>query len=174
MLNHPLIERLRAGLAQLGVAYNDETTTKLLAYLELISKWNKTYNLTAVRDINAMLSVHVFDSLAIVPFVRKMLEKSAAKLLDVGSGAGLPGAILAILNPEFTVVCVDAVGKKAGFIRQVALELKLGNLQVEYARIEQLASVQADVIVSRAFSSLCDFVTLTQAHIKSDGQIAGC
>ena len=145
---------LRTGLKQLQLELNDTQIGQLLAYQALISKWSKVYNLTAVRDPAEMMTHHLLDSLAVIaPLQRHMVQGS---LLDVGSGAGLPGAVIAICCPAIKVTCVDTVAKKATFIKQVALELKLPNLAGLHARVENITQ-PFDVICSRAFASLPDF-----------------
>lgn len=145
---------LRAGLQQLKLELNDAQIDQLQAFQALIAKWTKVYNLTAVRDPAEMVTHHLLDSLAVIaPLQRHMGEGS---LLDVGSGAGLPGAVIAICCPEIAVTCVDTVAKKATFIKQVALELKLPNLAGLHARVENIIQ-PFDVICSRAFASLVDF-----------------
>ncbi|MGE0499210.1 MAG: 16S rRNA (guanine(527)-N(7))-methyltransferase RsmG [Ramlibacter sp.] len=148
---------LRRGLDALGLALTDAQVAQLLDYLGLIQKWNKVYNLTAVREPADMLTHHVLDSLAVIAPLRRQLAGRAARLLDVGSGAGLPGVVIAICCPEVAVTCVDTVAKKAAFIQQVAAALKLPNLSGLHARVESLAG-PFDVVCSRAFASLADFV----------------
>jgi len=152
------------GAGALGVSLSAEQTGKLLAYLALLAKWNRVYNLTAVRDPSAMLVQHLLDSIAIVAPLRRWTCGRPARVLDVGSGAGLPGVVVAELLPQFDVTCVDAVGKKVAFIRQVAGELGLKNLNAVHSRVEDLTGMPFDVIVSRAFASLADFVALTWNH----------
>ncbi len=152
------------GAAALGVSLSPEIAGVLLAYLALLSKWNRVYNLTAVRDPSAMLVQHLLDSIAVIAPLRRWTGGEPARVLDVGSGAGLPGVVIAALLPEAEVTCVDAVGKKASFIRQVAGELALKNLHALHSRVEALAGDPFDVIVSRAFASLADFVALTRRH----------
>ncbi|MEN9712716.1 MAG: rRNA ((527)-N(7))-methyltransferase RsmG [Pseudomonadota bacterium] len=170
---HPLSEALGKGLASLGLDLDEATQAKLLAYLDLIAKWTKVYNLTAVRDAEEMLSHHVLDSLAVIsPLRREMtaLPRADAQrsLLDVGSGAGLPGVVIAIVCPEVQVTCVDTVAKKAAFIQQVAVSLKLPNLKGLHARVETLTQA-FDIVCSRAFASLLDFTTWSRAALASDG-----
>ena len=170
---HPLSEALDKGLASLGLDLDEATQAKLLAYLDLIAKWTKVYNLTAVRDAEEMLSHHVLDSLAVIsPLRREMtaLPRADAQrsLLDVGSGAGLPGVVIAIVCPEVQVTCVDTVAKKAAFIQQVAVSLKLPNLKGLHARVETLTQA-FDIVCSRAFASLLDFTTWSRAALASDG-----
>jgi 16S rRNA (guanine527-N7)-methyltransferase len=151
---------LREGSVALGVAMNDAQADQLLAYGALILKWNKVYNLTALRDPASVLTHHLLDSLAVVAPLQRGLAKrnvANAKLLDVGSGAGLPGAVIAIMCPDVNVTCVDAVAKKVAFVQQVAAELRLGNLRGLHTRIEALDGAY-DVVSSRAFASLADFV----------------
>jgi 16S rRNA (guanine527-N7)-methyltransferase len=138
----------------------------LLRFMALLQHWNGTYNLTAVRDPAQMQTQHLADCLAVVPALRRQRGASGAqRLLDVGSGGGLPGVVLAILESSLSVTCVDTVGKKAAFVRQVSAELSLRNLHVEHARVEQLAAAPFDIITSRAFASLLDFTSLTKRHL---------
>ena len=158
---------LRAGLAGLGLDLSDAQIHQLLGYLDLIQKWNKVYNLTAVRDPAEMLTHHLLDSLAVVPSLRRQVP-GAKQLLDVGAGAGLPGAVIAICCPQLQVDCVDAVAKKAAFIQQVAAQLKLGNLRGVHARVETLDRTY-DVVCSRAFASLADFTVWSSAALAQQG-----
>lgn len=149
------IDTLRAGAATMGVALSDAQGEQLLAYGTLMLKWNKVYNLTALRDPASVLTHHLLDSLAAVaPLQREWAGKG--KLLDVGSGGGLPGVVIAIMRPDLEVSCLDAVAKKAAFVQQVAAELELPNLRGLHARVESLAG-SYEVISSRAFASLPDF-----------------
>ncbi|RVT52790.1 16S rRNA (guanine(527)-N(7))-methyltransferase RsmG [Rubrivivax albus] len=138
-------------------------------YLDLLARWNKVYNLTAVRDLAQMRTHHLADSESIVAPLERHAAGQPLKILDVGSGGGLPGVVLAIHHADWDVTCVDTVAKKAGFIRQVALELGLQNLRAEHARVEQLPSAQADVVTSRAFASLPDFCAWTHHHLAPTG-----
>ena len=166
-------EALAGICAELALDVTTAQTDKLLAYLDLLQRWNATYNLTAVRDPAQMLVQHIADCLAVAPpFRREMGAGSARRVLDVGSGGGLPGVVLAALEPSWQVICVDAVGKKAAFVRQVAAELALPNLGAEHARVEALNAVPFDLITSRAFASLADFVRLTRGHLKPAGRWA--
>ncbi|MBA4341520.1 MAG: 16S rRNA (guanine(527)-N(7))-methyltransferase RsmG [Methylibium sp.] len=157
---------LAAAAQQLGLQLSDTQFDQLLAYLGLIQKWNKVYNLTAVRDPQAMLTQHLVDSLSLLPALRRHADGSPLRLMDVGSGGGLPGVVVAICEPSIDVTCVDAVAKKASFIKQVAAELGLKNLHGEHARVEELRAAPFDLITSRAFASLLDFTTLTCQHLK--------
>jgi 16S rRNA (guanine527-N7)-methyltransferase len=139
----------------------------LADYLALLQRWNQTYNLTAVRDPAAMLSHHLADCLAVLAPLSAQLPQG--RVLDVGSGGGLPGVVLAIMRPELHVTCVDTVGKKAAFIRQVAGQLALPNLHAEHARVEQLRLPPFDLITSRAFASLADFVLLSRPLLAPHG-----
>jgi 16S rRNA (guanine527-N7)-methyltransferase len=155
---------LLSAAQELGVALSDAQADALLCYLDLIQKWTKVYNLTAVRDPKEMLTHHLLDSLAAIPPLRRALAQASlpagqgARLLDVGAGAGLPGVVIAICCPEVDVSCVDTVAKKAAFIQQVAVSLKLPNLRGVHARVENLEG-PFDVVTSRAFASLVDFTT---------------
>ena len=157
---------LAAAAQALDLNLSDTQLDQLLAYLALISKWNKVYNLTSVRDPQAMLTQHLVDSLSLLPPLRRHVQGAAIRLLDVGSGGGLPGVVIAICEPNINVTCVDAVAKKTSFITQVAAELGLKNLRGEHSRVEQLKAQPFDVITSRAFASLLDFTTLTRQHLK--------
>ena len=162
---------LRAGLAELHLSLSDDQVRDLLYFQNLIGKWNKVYNLTAVREQAEMLTHHLLDSLAAVEPLQKYLQGrglSAANLLDVGSGAGLPGVVLAICCPSLAVTCVDTVGKKAAFIKHVALALGLPNLSGLHARVETITQ-PFDVICSRAFASLADFAGWSQAALAPGG-----
>ena len=160
---------LEAGLAELGLALSATQVDQLLAYQALIAQWNKVYNLTAVRDPAEMLTHHLLDSLAAVtPLLRHTAGEPAA-VLDVGSGGGLPGVVLAITCPQLTVHCVDTVAKKAAFVQQVAASLKLPNLRGIHARVESLhaeAGQGYDVVCSRAFASLVDFTNWSRTALK--------
>ena len=175
--------QLVAGALELGINLLPAQLDQLLAYLDLIQKWNKVYNLTAVREAADMLTHHLLDSLAVVSPVRRQLaamahaanggDKRATsgplfKLLDVGSGAGLPGIVIAICCPEILVDCVDTVAKKSAFINQVIVALKLTNLKSIHARVENLTE-QYDVISSRAFASLADFTSWSGKGLKDGG-----
>lgn len=155
---------LLSAAQQLGVPLSEAQANALLCYLDLIQKWTKVYNLTAVRDPKEMLTHHLLDSLAAVPPLRRALAQAAlppgqgARLLDVGAGAGLPGVVIAICCPDVDVSCVDTVAKKAAFIQQVAVSLRLTNLRGVHARVENLDG-PFDVVTSRAFASLVDFTT---------------
>lgn len=162
----PRLPRLEAAASQLQIVLPCGGAAQLLAFVDLLRRWNSTYNLTALRDPDEMLVQHLFDCLAVVgPLVRE-LPKGPARLLDVGSGGGLPGVVLAMLVPELDVTCVDAVGKKAAFVRQAGVELGLRNLHAEHGRVETLrAATPFDVVSSRAFASLADFTRLTRRHV---------
>jgi 16S rRNA (guanine527-N7)-methyltransferase len=161
--------RLLAAAQALGLSLSDAEADTLLAYLGLIAKWNKVYNLTAVRDPEQMLTQHLVDCLAAVPPLRRALAEQGAgatpALLDVGAGAGLPGVVFAILHPQLQVHCVDTVAKKAAFVQQVAVELQLANLRGLHARVESLGAGY-DVVSSRAFASLADFTAWSRAALK--------
>ena len=170
-----LEKELRQGLADLSLALSDTQVSHLLDYLELIQKWTRVYNLTSVRDPAEMLTHHLLDSLAVITPLRRQLSGMnagavlpQAKLLDVGSGAGLPGIVIAICCPEVAVDCVDTVAKKAAFIKQVAATLRLPNLRGLHARVESLTD-KYDIVSSRAFASLLDFTNWSQAAMAEQG-----
>lgn len=169
---HPLEAGLRQGLQTLALALSDAQVHTLLAYVDWVAKWNKVYNLTAVRDPQEMLTHHLLDSLAVVAPLQRQLaavgKAAGATLLDVGSGAGLPGVVVAIACPQVRVSCVDTVAKKALFIQQVAAALRLPNLQGIHARVENLTQT-FDVVSSRAFASLVDFTAWSCQALAPDG-----
>ena len=183
--NLSYVEKLSSAANSLGLRLSDDQAAKLLVYLALIQKWNKVYNLTAIRDPAEMLTHHLLDSLAIIAPLRIRLaglayeqdgdndaasEPHLYRLLDVGAGAGLPGVVVAICCPDIHVTCVDAVAKKMAFVQQVATELKLSNLKALHARVETLTQ-KYDIITSRAFATLLDFVTGSRAALKADSGI---
>jgi 16S rRNA (guanine527-N7)-methyltransferase len=172
----PLRPALEAGVRALGLVLDDARLARLLRYLRLIAQWNRVYNLTAVREPEAMLTQHLLDCLAILPSLRREWAArrrepadAAPRVLDVGSGAGLPGVVLAVCEPTWVVTCVDAVAKKASFIRQVAAELGLPNLQATHQRVEAMPGATFDLITSRAFATLADFVALTRGRLAPGG-----
>lgn len=152
---------LAAGLAELGIDLPEEAQHQLLAFRDLLLKWNKTYNLTALRDPEQAISHHLLDSLAILPQV------GPGALLDVGSGGGLPGIPLAIARPELSVSMVDTVQKKATFLQQAAIELSLKNIRAHHARVEEMQGQYAQ-ISSRAFAEIGLFISLTR-HLLAPG-----
>lgn len=165
----PEVQRIAALVEQLGLPADEHQVRQLVDYLGLLQRWNKTYNLTALRDPAQMFTHHLADCLAALPSLQRMVdERQGLKLLDVGSGGGLPGVLIAILCPQLQVSCVDTVGKKAAFIRQAAAELGLRQLRAEHARVEQLPG-RYDVITSRAFATLTDFVALTRERLAPEG-----
>ncbi len=159
---------LRSGAQALGLVLTDAQIQHLLDYAALIQKWNKVYNLTALRDPADMLTHHLLDSLTAIAPLRRHTQGQPIKVLDVGSGGGLPGVVLAICMPELNVSCVDTVAKKAAFVQQVAVSLKLPNLRGLHARVESLTDPY-QVICSRAFASLPDFVTWSRSALAEGG-----
>ncbi|QHE74652.1 16S rRNA (guanine(527)-N(7))-methyltransferase RsmG [Hydrogenophaga sp. PBL-H3] len=163
---------LQVGLQSLQLALDERQVGLLLDYLGLLQKWNKVYNLTAVRDPAEMMTHHLLDSLAaITPLLRQVGDRSV-KLLDVGSGGGLPGVVIAIACPQIDVTCVDTVAKKAAFIQQAAATLKLPNLRGLHARVESLNALSGqgyDVVCSRAFASLVDFTNWSKSALNEGG-----
>ncbi len=163
-----LEEGLRSGAKALNLNLSDEQIQRLLGYMALIQKWTKVYNLTAVRDPADMLTHHLLDSLTAIAPLSRHTQGQPRKVLDVGSGGGLPGVVLAVCMPELNVTCVDTVAKKAAFVQQVAVSLKLPNLRGIHARVESLTDPY-DVICSRAFASLPDFVTWSRSALAEGG-----
>jgi len=165
---------LKKGAQTLGLELSADQRVQLLDYLALIQKWNKVYNLTAVRDPAEMLTHHLLDSLAVIQALQQQLQGRAPangvgfKLLDVGAGAGLPGVVIAVCCPDIAVTCVDTVAKKTAFVQQVAVTLKLPNLRGLHARVETLSDGY-DVVSSRAFASLADFTHWSRSALASSG-----
>jgi 16S rRNA (guanine527-N7)-methyltransferase len=165
---------LSEGVSELGLTLSDAEQAQLLGYMALIQKWNKVYNLTALRNPDEILTHHLLDSLsAIAPLARELerMQKGfldGPTLLDVGSGGGLPGVVIAICCPHVKVTCVDAVSKKSAFVQQVAASLKLPNLKGVHARVENLTG-PFDVVCSRAFASLPDFVSWSVNALSDQG-----
>ena len=169
---------LIAGAAALGCPLDDAQADRLLGYLDLLARWNKVYNLTALRDPAQMLTHHLLDSLAVIAPMRRHLVEVGSRVrgndggstvLDVGSGGGLPGVVIAATQPNITVTCVDTVQKKVTFVRQVAAELRLPNLQARHTRVEAITDTQWPLITARAFASLPDIVTLTRPLLAPGG-----
>ncbi|HUH61297.1 MAG TPA: 16S rRNA (guanine(527)-N(7))-methyltransferase RsmG [Candidimonas sp.] len=171
---HPYRSRLYVAAQQLNVVLDDTQVAALLAYIEALQRWNRTYNLTALRDPEQMLIQHVFDSLAIVPSFHRVLDENTgkARIVDVGSGAGLPGVVLAVTQADWNTTCVDAVEKKMAFVRQMSGALRLPHLQAVHGRVETLEPLGANIVVSRAFASLVDFATLAGRHAAPGGVLA--
>lgn len=161
-----LADELASGIATLGLDVPADAQRRMLDYLALVDKWNKTYNLTAVREQDRMLTHHLLDSLAVLPHVR------GPRVLDVGSGAGLPGIPLALSRPDWQFTLLDSNHKKATFLRQAVIELKLGNVEVECTRVESWSAQQPfDTVVSRAFSDLPEFLALAGGLCAKDGVV---
>ena len=167
-MSDALMARLRTGAAALALGLDEAQLQRLMEFLALLQKWNKVYNLTAVRDPEEMLTHHLLDSLTAVAPLRRHLAQAGlpapVRLLDVGSGGGLPGVVFAICCPDVDVSCVDTVGKKAAFIQQAAVALKLPNLHGVHARVETLTE-PFDVVSCRAFASLPDFTTWSRSAL---------
>jgi 16S rRNA (guanine527-N7)-methyltransferase len=171
-LENDLRATLLAGLAALQLELSEQQINQLLDYQAMIGKWTKVYNLTSVRDPAEMMTHHLLDSLSVVPALKRYLQAAGlaqgSRLLDVGSGAGLPGVVIAICCPAVNVTCVDTVAKKAAFIKQAALALKLPNLAGLHARVESITQ-PFDVICSRAFASLTDFTNWSAGALAPQG-----
>jgi 16S rRNA methyltransferase gidB len=158
-------QKLQSGLKEMGLDLSGEQQDKLLAYVEMLKKWNKTYNLTALRDESQIISHHLLDSLTLPPYL-----EGAQTMLDVGSGGGQPGIPAAVCRPDLQITLLDANTKKTSFLQQAAIELELKNVRVVSGRVEAVQGLRADVITSRAFAELANFVNWT-AHLLQDG---GC
>ncbi|MEE9303609.1 MAG: 16S rRNA (guanine(527)-N(7))-methyltransferase RsmG [Thiotrichaceae bacterium] len=157
---------LEEGLQQLNCSVNEAQTQQLHRYVEMLLRWNKVYNLTAINNANDILRLHIFDSLAVAPFIK------GECFLDVGSGGGLPGIPLAILFPQRHFTLLDTVGKKTRFMRQAVIQIKLPNVSVVQTRVESWSpDTLFDAIISRAFSSVADFVSLAGQHLHEQGSL---
>lgn len=165
-----LVADLQGGLAAMGLDLSVGKQDKLLAYIALLGKWNRTYNLTAIREEKEMLTHHLLDSLAVIPALDKS-ALAARRWADVGSGAGLPGIPLAIACPDLDMTSIEAVEKKSAFQRQARIELGLDNFTVENRRVEQVPGDGFDFVISRAFADLADFVRLSAHLLKPAGRI---
>jgi 16S rRNA (guanine527-N7)-methyltransferase len=160
-------ELLETGLSELGIEISEHGKKRLLRYIALLDKWNQTYNLTAVREPDRMVSHHLLDSLSVLPYL------DGRRVLDVGTGAGLPGIPLAIARPQWEVTLLDTNHKKAAFLRQVAMDLMLTNVSVRCERVEQMNSeAHYDVVISRAFAELGEFLRLAGRLCARTGAIA--
>lgn len=160
---------LAAGIATLGVALTDAQRATLAAYLALLAKWNKTYNLTAIREPARMITHHLLDALAVVPHLP---AHPGTRILDVGSGGGVPGIPLAIARPDAHVAMIDSNHKKAAFLMQAAIELGLQNVESHAVRVEDYApAAPFDVVISRAFSDLAAFATVAARHVAPQGKM---
>lgn len=162
-----LLGRLEAGARDLGLALQPAQSARLLKYLDLLSQWGRVYNLTAIRDPQEGLTQHLLDCLAVVPPLRRQCP-GGGRLLDVGSGAGLPGVVIATLCPEWQVTCVDTVAKKMAFVQQAAGQLGLTSLTAKHARVETLPGPY-DLITARAFASLPDLVSWSAQALAPTG-----
>jgi 16S rRNA (guanine527-N7)-methyltransferase len=160
-------EDLAAGMAALGLDIDDAARAKLLAYLALLEKWNRTHNLTAIREPGRMVTHHLLDALAVLPHLP---QRSGLRLIDVGSGGGLPGLPLAIARPDWDVTLLDSNRKKTTFLRQVAAELGLTQVAIVTARVEDyLPEVAFDVAISRAFAELAPFLAAARHLVHAGG-----
>ncbi len=160
-------EILRVGAAKLGLELDEHTQSQLLTYVELLFKWNKVYNLTAIRDKSEMVSHHLLDSLAVVPHLW------SGRWLDVGCGGGMPGLVLAIVKPDWQFTLLDSNTKKTGFVQQAVIELGLKNVSVHSGRVEDWRpEYKFDGIISRAFAELGDFLTVSKHLIAANGRWA--
>lgn len=189
-----LATRLQDGLAALGLELPATTQSKLLAYVALLKKWNRTYNLTAIRDESEMVTQHLLDSLAVLPALQESAlgglrngidgprrgilatqsegrQSPGRRWADVGSGAGLPGIPLAIVRPDLDMTLIDAVEKKSAFQRQAKIELGLSNVTVACGRVEEMPGARFDGVLSRAFAELADFVNLAGHLPAQNGRL---
>lgn len=162
-------EAIRTGAAKLGLALDLATSERLQVYARLLQRWSAVHNLTAIRRGEDVLTHHLLDSLSVVPQLARSTSGAPIRMLDVGSGGGLPGLVLAIVQPQIHVTLVDAMQKKCAFLTQAQLELRLTNVEVIHSRVEDLAAPAFDVIMSRALSSLAQFVEWTRHLLEPGG-----
>jgi 16S rRNA (guanine527-N7)-methyltransferase len=161
---------LHEGLDALGLPATTAQTATLLDYLDLLQRWNKRFNLTAVRDPAQMIARHLLDCLAALPSIDRWAHGRALRVCDVGSGGGLPGLVWAVMRPQWRVTCIDAVAKKAAFVGQAAGELAIVNLCSLHSRVESYRPAETvDLVASRAFAALADFVRLSRHLVGADG-----
>ena len=158
-----MLQQLQQGCETLGLDVSDDKLAKLIAYVQLLAKWNKAFNLTSVREPQEMISRHILDSLAIQPYL------SGVSLLDVGTGAGLPGIPLAIVKPEMVITLLDSNSKKTRFLQQAKAELALENVTVIHSRVEQADLPKFDLVTARAFSTIDDIIDLAGRHCDDAG-----
>jgi 16S rRNA (guanine527-N7)-methyltransferase len=164
------VTTLEEGVRMLDLRLTGEQLARLHAYVGLLAKWNRTYNLTAIREPERMITHHVLDALAILPH---LTQGAGSRVLDVGSGGGVPGIPLAVAQPHWRLTLLDSNSKKTTFLTQAAIELALPNVDVATARVEAFASAaRFDVVVSRAFSDLADFATSSARHLARGGVLA--
>ncbi|MEO8836865.1 MAG: 16S rRNA (guanine(527)-N(7))-methyltransferase RsmG [Caldimonas sp.] len=165
-----LLATIAAGSVTLGVTLSERQLEQLVDYLLLIERWNATYNLTAIRDLRGMAVQHILDCLAVIlPLRRKLPDRAGARMLDVGSGAGLPGVVVALAEPELSIDCIDSVGKKAAFITHAAGALGIKNLTATHGRVEHFVATPFDIIASRAYSSISTLLEQTSRILAADG-----
>ena len=163
------------GCAEMNLSVTPQQVEQLIAYVQLMAKWNPVYNLTAIRETDKMVSHHLLDSLAVLPLFEKILSEhtlseETPKIMDVGTGGGLPGVVLSIMHPDWHITLIDPVHKKTAFLTQVKAQLSLSNVTVINGKVEDLEPTQTfDVITSRAFTSLVDFVQLSQNALAPNG-----
>ena len=162
-----LMQLLSDGLGEIGIEVSDQEQTRLMQYLDLIKKWNQTYNLTAVRDTETMMTRHLLDSLSVLPHI------AGPSIVDIGSGAGLPGIPLALARPDWHVVLIESNRKKAAFLQQARIELQLENVEVVAERAEDFhPKANFNTVISRAFSDLTDFIQAA-GHLCTEEGLGG-
>lgn len=170
-----LHKKLQIAVSQIHLEVSTNHLDRLVEYLFELSKWNRTYNLTAVKGLDAMLSQHLLDCLAVVPAIKQYEKQNGTcfrTIADVGSGPGLPAVVLAVCLPEREIISIDAVEKKTTFVSHVSNRLGLVNLSAQHARVERLKAGLADLVISRAFASLAQFVEKAAHLVNSDGVMA--
>ncbi len=169
MLPEPSAAAIGAGATRLGLELTERQLEQLADYAQLLARWNATHNLTAIRSGGEVLTHHLLDSLSLVPTLARITRGQAARVLDVGSGGGLPGIVLAVAAPQAQLTLIDAAQKKCAFLTQVRLELRLANVEVLHGRVEAMRERLFDVIVSRALATLAQFVGWTRHLLRPDG-----
>ncbi len=164
-MSDSMMAQIQSGCKALGITFTEQQYQQLNDYVALLAKWNRVYNLTSVRNIDEMVSRHLLDSLTILPYL------SDGRLLDIGSGGGLPGIPVAIARPDLAVTLLDSNSKKTRFLQQVKAELGLENVTVVHARVEQASLSQFDLITARAFATIADIIALAKQHCADAGQL---
>lgn len=164
-------ERICAAGAALGLHVSRETLDGLVCFVDQLQKWNRTYNLTALRTLDDILRNHIFDCMSVIPAMTRRSNQKEFLLVDVGSGAGLPGLIIGLFFKEANVICIDSVEKKTAFIRHAAGKMNCKNVTAMHTRVEAVEPLGADYVISRAFASLTDFTSLAGFHCKPKGRL---
>ncbi|AWD32811.1 Ribosomal RNA small subunit methyltransferase G [Candidatus Kinetoplastibacterium sorsogonicusi] len=164
------IDILNNAAIKLKINISATQQEKLIKYVDYILEWNEVYNITSIKTKKKILIYHIIDSLAVIPSLKKIYSKNI-KLADIGSGCGVPGMILAIMNNDWNIICIDSVEKKTSFIKYVANCLLIKNIKVIHSRVECITPLNCDIVISRAFSSIKNFILLSHKHLNQNGTL---